>query len=208
MKVAISPRAVLATLVHSVFPAGAIFGALVNARGAWGPLTSVKGASALVGVQERFDANYNKFFSDLTALCRALGAGSSAEDIAQDALLHARDHHRELRDESKLEPWLRRIAARRTFEYLKRQKRRESDDTVVAFLPADPSISIDVSAAITRLPERERVAVVLVYALGYEQEEAAQVMSVTRGTVATLLHRARRHLAERLAGYAQERDLP
>ena len=100
----------------------------------------------------------------------------------------------------------RRIAARRTFDYLRRQKRRDSEDAVVAFLPTDPSLSIDVSAAITRLPERERVAVVLVYALGYEQQEAAEVMNVTRGTVATLLHRARRHLAERLASYAQERD--
>ena len=48
----------------------------------------------------------------------------------------------------------------------------------------------------------------LVYGLGYEQEEAATVMGVTRGTIATLLHRARKHLAERLVGYAQERDLP
>jgi RNA polymerase sigma-70 factor, ECF subfamily len=168
----------------------------------------VKGANVLVGVRDRFDADYNRFFSDLTRLCRALGAGASAEDIAQDSILHAREHQTELRDESKLEPWLRRIAARRTFEHLRRQKRRDSEDAVVAFLPADPSISIDVSAAITRLPERERVAVVLVYALGYEQEEAATVMSVTRGTVATLLHRARRHLAQGLASYAQEKDLP
>ncbi len=73
---------------------------------------------------------------------------------------------------------------------------------MVAFVPVDPSLSIDVSAAITGLPARERVAVVLVYGLGYEQEDAAQVMDVTRGTVATLLHRARRHLAERLAVYA------
>ena len=164
-----------------------------------------------MGVRERFDADYNRFFADLTALCRALGAGSSAEDIAQESILHARERHGQLRDESKLEPWLRRIAARRTFEYLRYQRRHESHepgDPVAAFLPSDPSISVDVSAAITHLPERERVAVVLVYALGYEQEEAAAVMGVTRGTVATLLHRARRHLAERLAAYATERDLP
>jgi RNA polymerase sigma-70 factor (ECF subfamily) len=168
----------------------------------------VKGANVLVGVRDRFDADYNGFFLDLTRLCRALGAGASAEDIAQDAILHAREHRHELRDESKLGPWLRRIAARRTYEHLRRQKRRDTEEAVVAFLPTDPSLSIDVSAAITRLPERERVAVVLVYALGYEQEEAAQVMNVTRGTVATLLHRARRHLAERLVGYAPERDRP
>jgi RNA polymerase sigma-70 factor (ECF subfamily) len=164
-----------------------------------------------VGVRERFDADYNRYFADLTALCRALGAGASAEDIAQDAILHARERHDQLRDESKLEPWLRRIAARRTFQFLRRQQRRQLQDgegPVVAFLPSDPSVSVDVSAAITHLPERERAAVVLVYALGYEQEEAAAVMNVTRGTVATLLHRARRHLAERLAAYATERDMP
>jgi RNA polymerase sigma-70 factor, ECF subfamily len=168
----------------------------------------VKGATALVGARDRFDADYSRNFADLTALCRALGAGASSEDIAQEAILHARERHEQLRDESKTGPWLRRIAARRTFEHLRRQKRHDSEDPVAAFLPADPSISIDVAAAITCLPERERVAVVLVYGLGYEQEEAAAVMSVTRGTVATLLHRARRHLAERLASYAQERDLP
>ena len=161
----------------------------------------MKGASLVVGVRDRVDANYPKLFADLTALCRALGAGSSAEDIAQDALLHAREREHQLRDETKLEAWVRRIAARRTFEHLKRQRRQGSEDQLVAFVPVDPSLSIDMSVAITRLPARERVAVVLVYGLGYEQEEAAQVMDVTRGTVATLLHRARRHLAERLAGY-------
>jgi RNA polymerase sigma-70 factor (ECF subfamily) len=162
----------------------------------------VKGANVLVGVRDRLDANYAKHFADLTALCRALGAGSAAEDIAQDALLHARARESQLRDDTKLDAWLRRIAARRTFEFLRRQKRQASEEPVVAFVPVDPSLSIDVSAAITGLPARERVAVVLVYGLGYEQEDAAQVMDVTRGTVATLLHRARRHLAERLAVYA------
>jgi RNA polymerase sigma-70 factor (ECF subfamily) len=166
----------------------------------------VKGASLVVGVRDRVDANYTKLFADLTVLCRALGAGSSAEDIAQDALLHAREREHQLRDEAKLEAWVRRIAARRTFEHLKRQRRQGSDDQIVAFVPVDPSLSIDMSAAITRLPARERVAVTLVYGLGYEQEEAAQVMDVTRGTVATLLHRARRHLAERLAGYDHAGD--
>ena len=154
-----------------------------------------------MGASDRIDANYSELFADLTTLCRALGAGSSAEDIAQDALIHAREREHQLRDEAKLEAWVRRIAARRTFEHLKRQKRQGSEDQVVAFVPVDPSISIDVSAAITRLPARERLAVVLIYGLGYEQEEAAQVKDVTRDTVATLLHRARRHLAERLAGY-------
>jgi RNA polymerase sigma-70 factor (ECF subfamily) len=161
-----------------------------------------------VGARDRVDAEYNSLFADLVALCRALGAGASSEDIAQDAILHARERSHQLRDETKLRAWLRRIAARRTFEHLRRQRRHDSPVPETAFLPTDPSISVDVSAAVSRLPERERLAVVLVYGLQYEQDEAAAVMNVTRGTVATLLHRARRHLAERLASYATERDLP
>lgn len=161
-----------------------------------------------MGVRDRFDADYAKLFADLTTLCRALGAGASSEDIAQESILHARERQHQLRDESKLEAWLRRIAARRTFEHLRRQRRMDLEEPARAFVPVDPSMSIDVSAAITLLPDRERQAVVLVYGLGYEQQEAAEVMDVTRGTVATLLHRARRHLAERLAVYAQDRDLP
>ena len=161
-----------------------------------------------MGARDRVDAEYNQLFADLTTLCRALGAGASAEDIAQELILHARERHEQLRDHTKLRSWLRRIAARRTLDHLRRQRHTDSEMPEVAFVPTDPSISIDVSAAVARLPERERVAVLLVYGLQYEQAEAAAVMNVTRGTVATLLHRARRHLAEKLASYAQERDLP
>ena len=77
-----------------------------------------------MGVRDRVDANYTKLFADLTVLCRALGAGSSAEDIAQDALLHARGREYQLRDEAKLEASVRRIAARKTFEHLRRQRRQ------------------------------------------------------------------------------------
>lgn len=168
----------------------------------------MKGVAVLVGARDRVDAEYSQLFADLTTLCRALGAGASAEDIAQESILHARDRFHQLRDEAKLRSWLRRIAARRTFEHLRRGRHEGAAVPETAFLPTDPGISIDVSAAVARLPERERVAVALVYGLQYEQAEAAAAMSVTRGTVATLLHRARRHLAESLAGYAQERDLP
>jgi len=155
-----------------------------------------------VGAGDRLDASYSELFADLTSLCRGLGAGSSAEDIAQESLLHARERSDQLRDADKLRPWVRRIAARRTFEHLRRQKHPPPFDHATEFVPVDPTISIDVSAAVTALPPRERAAIVLVYGFGYEQEEAADVMGVTRGTVATLLHRARRHLAERLANYA------
>ena len=42
--------------------------------------------------QEGFDSQYGALFGDLAALARALGAGADAEDVAQEALVHARGH--------------------------------------------------------------------------------------------------------------------
>ena len=63
------------------------------------------------------------------------------EDIAQEAILHARDRRDQLRDESKDGAWLRRIAARRTFEYLRHRRLEESAEPVAAFVPVDPGIA-------------------------------------------------------------------
>jgi len=56
-----------------------------------------------------------------------------------------------------------------------------------------------VTRAIARLPERERVAVTLVFGLGYRQDEAAELMGVAAGTVYSSIWRARRKLARLLA---------
>jgi RNA polymerase sigma-70 factor (ECF subfamily) len=58
---------------------------------------------------------------------------------------------------------------------------------------------VDVTRAIARLPERERVAVTLVFGLGYRQDEAAELMGVAAGTVYSSIWRARRKLARLLA---------
>ena len=63
----------------------------------------------------------------------------------------------------------------------------------------DPEAKLDCSAAVARLPERERFAIALVYGLGYPQEQAAQVLGVARGTVAASLWKARKKLARELA---------
>jgi hypothetical protein len=61
---------------------------------------------------EGFDSRYGAVFADLVTLARALGAGADAEDVAQEALLEARGHLKDLRDPDKLRAWVRRIAIR------------------------------------------------------------------------------------------------
>lgn len=162
-------------------------------------------ALALVGnLVDEFDAQYGVLFAELTRLCRALGAAGSSEDIAQEALIEGRSHLDQLRDPSRLRPWLRVIAVRRVGR--ERSHERRGSEREPSYLPVDPDLGLDASAAVARLPHRERMAVVLVHGLGYGQEEAAEMLGITRGTIAASLWKARRKLARDLAPYRQELD--
>ena len=147
---------------------------------------------------EGFDSQYGAFFADLAVLARALGAGPDAEDVAQEALLQARGHLHQLRDPDKLWAWVRRMAIRGACR-ARRQRVDELDAQHIERLPTANVPDVDVAAAIAGLPERERVAVTLVFGLGYRQDEAAELMGVAAGTVYSSVWRARRKLARLLA---------
>jgi len=148
-----------------------------------------------------FDADYEALFADLSRLCRALGAGVSSEDVAQEALVYGRAHLQDLRDSARLRPWLRTIAVRG----IDRSQRRAApiDETDAALLPVDSDLGLDASAAIARLPQRERQGVVLVYGLGFTQDEAAELLGISRGGLAASLWKARRRLARDLSDYRE-----
>jgi RNA polymerase sigma-70 factor (ECF subfamily) len=148
------------------------------------------------------DAQYDSLFAELRRLCLALGAGGSAEDIAQDVLIEGRRKLDQLRDPDSLRPWLRTIAVRRVSRLRAKAWRSMADEPV--FLPVDPDLGLDAAAAIANLPKRERIAVVLVYGLGFGQEEAAEMLGITRGGIASSLWQARRKLARDLAPYRRE----
>jgi DNA-directed RNA polymerase specialized sigma24 family protein len=54
---------------------------------------------------------------------------------------------------------------------------------------------LDLATAVAQLPPRERLAIALVYGLGYSQLEAATAMGISRGGLASSLFKARIKLA-------------
>lgn len=146
---------------------------------------------------EGFDSRYPALFGDLVTLARALGAGSDAEDVAQDALLQARGRLHQLRDPEKLRAWVRTMAVRGACR-ARRRRRAGFEAEHLECLPVTELPNVDVAAAIAGLPDRERVAVTLVFGLGYRQDEAAVLMGVAAGTVYSSIWRARRKLARLL----------
>jgi RNA polymerase sigma-70 factor, ECF subfamily len=148
---------------------------------------------------EGLDASYHRDFEDLVRLCRSLGAGAESEDIAQETLVFARTHVHQLRDPSKVSGWLRAIAVRKTFRTRTDRLRTLPYEQVSA--PTSPDLGLDLAAAISRLPPRERAVLTLVHGLGYSQDEAAVALGIRRGTVAATLFHARGKLADWLLDY-------
>lgn len=145
--------------------------------------------------------------------CRALalavvGEVAGAEDVAQDAFIHAIDRIDDCRDPARFGAWLRQIVRRRASNLLRHQRVRRA-----APLPADavadpgesPAAAAEradlrerLLAALAHLPEDRREVVLLHDMEGWTHREIAERLDLPPGTVRSHLHHARRRLRELL----------
>jgi RNA polymerase sigma-70 factor (ECF subfamily) len=132
-----------------------------------------------------------------------------AEDLVQETVLRAISKQEQFVAGTNLQAWLFTIL-RNQFYSEHRKSLREVEDgdgsyaaTMIALPDQDDRIMIhDLEAALHKLPEGQREAILLVGADGLSYEEAAQVLGCAVGTVKSRVNRARSCLAElmRLAG--------
>jgi RNA polymerase sigma-70 factor (ECF subfamily) len=143
------------------------------------------------------------------------GAADEAEDVVQEAFVKAYRHLATFRRDSAFRPWLLRIVANETHN-LTRARGRRSDLTVKIGAQPDPyagedpegvAIAADrratLLAAVRRLPDRERQAVVCRYFLQLSEAETAEVLGWPLGTVKSRtfrgLARLRKEVADELS---------
>lgn len=134
------------------------------------------------------------------ALCRR---ADRAEDLVQEALLHAIDKIESFRPGTNMAAWLATIL-RNHFCNEWRKRRREvsgREDDLVATLTAQPEQDsrihlAEFRAALTRLPQDQREALMLVGAAGLSYDEAAAICRCPVGTVKSRTNRGRLRLAE------------
>jgi RNA polymerase sigma-70 factor (ECF subfamily) len=122
---------------------------------------------------------------------------AKAEDATQEALVAAWEHIRGLRDPDRFDAWLHRLLVNACYREAGRSKRRRSIEVHVRVLEAsEPDASLDfadrdqVERGFRRLDTDQRTVLVLHYFLGLSLDEAADVLSIPRGTVRSRLHRA------------------
>jgi len=135
-----------------------------------------------------------------------LGSTQAMDDVLQEVYVKAYRGLMAFRGEAAVGTWLHRIAYTTCIDHLRRS--READPVTAETLErvAAPDAPQDdlaqrqqLSAALAALPPEQRVAVLLVLREGYSYTDAAQIMDVPRGTVASRVATARTTLMEALA---------
>ena len=134
---------------------------------------------------------------------RLTGNDDDAYDLVQEALLRVRKGL-ETYQPGSMEAWLSRIVTNVFLDEVRRRRRRPVEvlpEDPERLLPASPgadeatdNLSDDVQAALRRLPEAFRTAVVLCDVVGLSYEEIADALAVPVGTVRSRIHRGRRLL--------------
>jgi RNA polymerase sigma-70 factor (ECF subfamily) len=129
-----------------------------------------------------------------------------ADDLVQETLLRAWTHLDKFDPGTNMPAWLFTIL-RNLYRSEYRKRRREVEDVngmhaerLVA--PPEQTGRVEMEefrTALTKLPEDQRDALILIGASGFSYEEAAQICGCAVGTVKSRVFRARTQLAKTLA---------
>ena len=135
----------------------------------------------------------------LLALCA--GDYTEADDIAQDSLIRAYVSSNSLLDLSKFRSWLFKIAYHCYVDHCRKTKMGkmaiESDEAqgILAQESSEDTFKFQqLYDALNRLPERERVAIILHYFEGRNIKEVSFILEIPVGTVKSHLFSGRSHL--------------
>jgi RNA polymerase sigma-70 factor (ECF subfamily) len=147
---------------------------------------------------------------------RLVGNAEDAQDVVQDAFLHAYQALDGFKGDSQFFTWLYRIAVNTAISLRRKQRVAVSMDAAregtAALDPVDPSEDARpghaleqaeqerrVQRALARLSVEHRTVLILKDMEGQRYEAMAEVLQVPVGTIRSRLHRARLELRELLA---------
>lgn len=138
---------------------------------------------------------------------RILGNGADAEDVVQDTLLKVWTHRgRWESGRAKFSTWLYRVVMNRCID-LRRQPRGEDVESIAEPIDSQPDavtamhrheVNDMLETAMAKVPDQQRLALILSYHQELSNSEIAEVMDTTVPAVESLLKRGRQRLRELL----------
>lgn len=173
---------------------------------------------------DRFEAFAHRFQDMVYATAfRLLGRPADAEDVAQTVFLRAFERFDQIGDSPAAPGWLKTVTTNLCLNHLSRHRSRwrlfselsrEGDEgettsfesSIAAAVPADELDQADtqhaIEQALGRLPEHQRVPLVLYHYEEKSYQEIAALLGVSLGKVKTDIHRGREALKKYVAPHA------
>jgi RNA polymerase sigma-70 factor, ECF subfamily len=138
-----------------------------------------------------------------------------ADDLVQETLMKAWKHYDSFEPDSNMKAWLYTILRNEFYTQLRKRKREVEDadgfysNNVAVHAEQQGHLDLaDLRAALAKLPDDQREAVILVGASGFSYEEAAEICKVAVGTIKSRVNRGRAKLAELMEIDADEQFGP
>jgi len=166
----------------------------------------------LAGEQRAFEVLVHRYQRLVFRVIHGIAPGAEVEDIAQEVFLRAYRSLGQVRHDSRLGPWLIRIAVNLCYDHLRRLRRRqersfseltEREDMVLERLMNDETALAQIDRlALRELAERlvgqlapqDRAVLLLKEREGMETREIARTLGCSETAVRLRLFRARRAL--------------
>lgn len=163
-------------------------------------------AAAAAGDRGALSALLERHADRIHAVCRRVVADpDDALDATQEAMIAIARGIVRFDGRAAFTTWMYRVATNAAFDELRRRRRRPMPvevpiDAGADDRPFDEAIGarLDVDAALTRLPDEFRVAVVLRDLCDLDYAEIAEVLGVATGTVKSRIARGRAALRDLL----------
>ena len=141
---------------------------------------------------------------------RLTNSYSLADELANDIMVVVWNKAGTFRGDSKVSTWIFGVAYRQTMRRLSRKKLPLVSSVDLDTLNADQDDSLEqedwVRQAMQRLPDAQRITVLLVFYLGMSYEEVAEVADCPVNTVKTRMFHARKKLKSLLMATAMPGD--
>lgn len=173
-------------------------------------------AAAAAGDRRALELLLDRHANRIHAVCRRiLGHSEDALDATQEAMIAVARGIGRFDGRSAFTTWLYRVATNAALDEGRRRGRRPQPvETLPEPRPTGSPIDtqvgarVDVDAALARLPEEFRVAVVLRDLCDLDYAEIAEALDVPPGTVRSRIARGRAQLAEVLGNPDRDAERP
>ncbi|WP_210324338.1 RNA polymerase sigma factor [Aestuariivirga litoralis] len=157
--------------------------------------------------EQAFAVLLQRYYKDVYRVVWRLTSGhADTEDVTQEAFLRLWSNPGQVREAKALKGWLLRVASNLVMDRFRRKPTEEleaadevPDGRESAETTHDVSyVSRCMDAAITDLPDRQKIALTLVHFEQMSNIEAAATMEISVDALESLLARARRGLKDKL----------